>query len=223
MARSIYPRRINWKTEVGYPDSHIQKGAVAGENVISFSTVKLKPPSNLTVKVGSDSNLWYYWNQSDPSCEENEVRYRINNREWDVSQTRDFRLSPHSFLHCHHLHISLQNSFASSRSFCINLPSSSSLYELQVRGKLGSKCGESMFWSEWSEPVLWGSNNSTIKTGKRTAAAHEEDGKRMKKILPSRSSSGQCLHVVVDPAAVLISSSGPHPDGLNAAAPWKVG
>lgn len=46
---------------------------------------------------------------------------------------------------------------------------------------------------------------------------------RMKKILPSRSSSGQCLHVVVDPAAVLISSSGRHPDGRNAAAPWKVG
>ncbi|XP_056911436.1 cytokine receptor common subunit gamma-like isoform X1 [Takifugu flavidus] len=101
--------------------------------------VKLKPPSNLTVKMGSDSNLWYYWNQSDPSCEENEVRYRINNREWDNS-------SPHS------------------RSFCINLPSSSSLYELQVRGKLSSKCGESIFWSEWSEPVLWGSNNSTVKT-----------------------------------------------------------
>lgn len=85
-----------------------RKVAVPGENIISFSTVKLKPPSNLTVKVGSDSNLWYYWNQSDPSCEENEVRYRINNREWDVSQTRDtLQTISTSFASlCHHLYIS---------------------------------------------------------------------------------------------------------------------
>lgn len=72
-----------------------------------------------------------------------------------------------------HFSFVLQTSFISSRSFCINLPSSSSLYELQVRGKVGSNCGESIFWSSWSKPVLWGSNNSTIITGKRFAAESE--------------------------------------------------
>ncbi|CAG11732.1 unnamed protein product [Tetraodon nigroviridis] len=110
----------------------------------SFSThtlkskVKLRPPFNLTMKIGDDANLWCYWNQTN-SCEENEVRYRTNSREW-------------------------QSSVVSSRSFCINLPSASSLYELQVRGRVESSCGESLFWSDWSEPVLWGSNNGTAKT-----------------------------------------------------------
>lgn len=59
------------------------------KNIISFSTVKLSPPSNLTMKVGSDSNLWYYWNRTSYICEENQVRYRINNGDWMVSQRRD--------------------------------------------------------------------------------------------------------------------------------------
>lgn len=74
----------------------------------------------------------------------------------------------------HHFPFILQTSFVSSRKFCINLPSSSSLYELQVRSKLGSNCGESIFWSSWSESVLWGSNSSTTITGKRFSTAREE-------------------------------------------------
>nr|XP_046266667.1 cytokine receptor common subunit gamma-like [Scatophagus argus]XP_046266668.1 cytokine receptor common subunit gamma-like [Scatophagus argus] len=100
--------------------------------------VKLYPPTNLTVQMGSDSNLRFYWNQTSSNCVESEIRCRINNKEWDVSLVS----------------IGLQ-------SYCINMPSKNSVYELQVRSKLGSTCAESLYWSDWSEPVVWGSNNST--------------------------------------------------------------
>ncbi|KAM3601430.1 uncharacterized protein V6R79_012812 [Siganus canaliculatus] len=97
--------------------------------------VKLYPPFNLTAKLGPDSNLWFYWNQSFADCVENDIQYRINGKQWRTSRV-------------------------SSMSHCINLPSSSSLYELQARSKLAVYCGDS-FWSEWSEIVVWRSNNST--------------------------------------------------------------
>lgn len=53
------------------------------------------------------------------------------------------------------------------QSYCINLPSSSSQYELQVRSKVADNCAESLFWSNWSEPVVWRANNSTGKTAQR--------------------------------------------------------
>ncbi|XP_070839777.1 cytokine receptor common subunit gamma-like [Chaetodon trifascialis] len=101
------------------------------------SKVKLNPPTNLTVKMGSDSNLWFYWNQT-TSCVESEIRYRTKNKNWDNNRI-----------------------YSGVQSYCINLPSSSSRYELQVRSKLEKTCGDSLFWSDWSEPVVWGSNNST--------------------------------------------------------------
>lgn len=53
-----------------------------------LSPVKLYPPTNLTVKLGSDSNLWFYWNQSHSGCVESEVRYRINNKTWNVGDKK---------------------------------------------------------------------------------------------------------------------------------------
>nr|XP_040036753.1 cytokine receptor common subunit gamma-like [Gasterosteus aculeatus aculeatus] len=103
--------------------------------------VKLNPPTNVTAKNESDSNLWVRWIPSTfpkIDCVQNEVRYRINNRKWAAFQV-------HSGVNV----------------YCINLPSRSSLYEVQVRSRISYVCGESDFWSDWSEPVLWGSNNST--------------------------------------------------------------
>ncbi|XP_023132841.1 cytokine receptor common subunit gamma-like [Amphiprion ocellaris] len=102
------------------------------------SKVKLNPPSNLTVKNGSDFNLWFYWNQTKSHCVESEVVYKINDRTEQRFPVSD----------------GVQN-------YCINLPSSSSRYELRVRSRLDSSCGQSIFWSDWSEPVVWGSNNGT--------------------------------------------------------------
>ncbi|XP_015229368.1 PREDICTED: cytokine receptor common subunit gamma-like isoform X3 [Cyprinodon variegatus] len=99
--------------------------------------VKLNPPTNLTVKNGSDFNLWFYWNQTNPKCVDSEVRIRINNSDWEIL----------SVFH--------------KQSYCQKLPSSSSRYELQVRSKLKYDCGDSEYWSDWSEPVVWGFNNTT--------------------------------------------------------------
>uniref|UniRef100_A0A3Q0QTS5 Fibronectin type-III domain-containing protein n=1 Tax=Amphilophus citrinellus TaxID=61819 RepID=A0A3Q0QTS5_AMPCI len=101
--------------------------------------VKLNPPNNLTVLNGSDSNLWFYWNHTSPAplcCVESEVRFRTNNNNWEVSNSK-------------------------TQNYSINLPSNSSRYELQVRNRIGSGCGESRFWSDWSEPVVWGSHDTT--------------------------------------------------------------
>ncbi|XP_070700087.1 cytokine receptor common subunit gamma-like isoform X2 [Pempheris klunzingeri] len=101
--------------------------------------VKLNPPINLTVQKGSDGNLWYYWNQTASKCVESDVRFNVNNNnKWGTSKVS-----------------------TGKQSFCINLPSSSSQYVLQVRSKMAYSCGDSLFWSNWSEPVVWGSNNST--------------------------------------------------------------
>ncbi|XP_037544197.1 cytokine receptor common subunit gamma-like [Nematolebias whitei] len=97
--------------------------------------VKLNPPTKVTVKNGSDFNLWFYWNQT-ATCVEREVRYRINNNKWETSK-------------------------ATADSYYINFPSSSARYELQVRSKMAEMCGGSIFWSDWSEPVVWGFNKST--------------------------------------------------------------
>uniref|UniRef100_UPI003AAF352C cytokine receptor common subunit gamma-like n=1 Tax=Centroberyx gerrardi TaxID=166262 RepID=UPI003AAF352C len=102
---------------------------------------KLNPPTNLTVKNGTDSNLCVYWNHTAPiNCVDSEVRYRTNNNKWATSQLG-----------------------SGKQNYCINLPSSSSLYELQVRNSIADSCGRSG-WSDWSQPVFWGSmrqNNST--------------------------------------------------------------
>ncbi|XP_054481229.1 cytokine receptor common subunit gamma-like [Anoplopoma fimbria] len=100
--------------------------------------VKLNPPTNVAVQNRSDSNLWLTWSQNSLTCVESEVRYRVNNRKWS------FYLVSNGV-----------------QEYCVNLPSRSSLYELQVRTRLGFDCGGPTFWSNWSEPVVWGSNNST--------------------------------------------------------------
>lgn len=103
------------------------------------SKVKLNPPTNVVVQNGSDSNLWLSWRQNYSTCVESEVRYRVNNRNWAPAEVS-----------------------SGVQRYCINLPSRSSLYELQVRSRIGENCGKSSFWSNWSKPVFWGSNNNTV-------------------------------------------------------------
>uniref|UniRef100_I3JPD4 Fibronectin type-III domain-containing protein n=1 Tax=Oreochromis niloticus TaxID=8128 RepID=I3JPD4_ORENI len=124
-----------FKTRLIYGNNNFEKSHELKKQV------KLNPPTNLTVLNGSDFNLWFYWNYTSPAplhCVESEVRFRTNNNNWDFSKVS-----------------------AGIQKYCINLPSSSSRYELQVRNRVDDTCGESIFWSDWSEPVVWASNNST--------------------------------------------------------------
>ncbi|KAI5614357.1 interleukin 2 receptor, gamma a precursor [Silurus asotus] len=41
--------------------------------------------------------------------------------------------------------------------FTVPFPNTQTQYEFQVRVRMSSVCGESELWSEWSEPVFWGS------------------------------------------------------------------
>ncbi|XP_057176366.1 interleukin 2 receptor, gamma a [Triplophysa rosa] len=102
--------------------------------------VKLYPPYNLTVEARKDTELWLYWNVTqNKNCIESEVRHRMGNMDW-------------------------QNKKPSNINF-FSLPfPSKKRYEFQVRARVGSACGESKFWSDWSEPVYWGPskpNNNT--------------------------------------------------------------
>ncbi|XP_067288830.1 interleukin 2 receptor, gamma a [Pseudorasbora parva] len=104
--------------------------------------VKLNPPSNLSVEAEKDAELWFYWNVTNyenADCVESEVRYRTDNNEW------------------------MNPSAATRAYFSLPFPSKKR-YEFQVRARISSSCGESKFWSDWSESVYWGSpkaNNGT--------------------------------------------------------------
>ncbi|XP_026075768.1 cytokine receptor common subunit gamma [Carassius auratus] len=103
-----------------------------------IKSVKLNPPFKLSVVEKKDAELWLYWNVT-RDCTESEIRYRTDNNAW-------------------------KNSKAAKRtSFTLPFPTKKR-YEFQVRARIENSCGESMFWSDWSEPVYWGSlkaNNNT--------------------------------------------------------------
>ncbi|XP_050950287.1 cytokine receptor common subunit gamma-like isoform X2 [Labeo rohita] len=111
--------------------------------------VKLYPPFNLTVVEKKDSELRLYWSMPmNISCTESQVRYRTDDNLWQIT-TPDSRTS-----------------------FILPFPLKKR-YEFQVRARIESSCGQSMFWSDWSEPVYWGSlktKNSTDVSGAETDA-----------------------------------------------------
>ncbi|XP_016527579.1 cytokine receptor common subunit gamma isoform X1 [Poecilia formosa] len=109
--------------------------------------VKLNPPTNLTVKNASDLNLWFYWNNTvNLSCVESRVRIRKNDNNWETLKVS-----------------------RGGKHYCHSLPSSTARYELQVKSRLDENCGESEFWSDWSESVVWGFNNTTVSNAKNEA------------------------------------------------------
>ncbi|RXN32888.1 cytokine receptor common subunit gamma-like protein [Labeo rohita] len=113
--------------------------------ILSGPRLKLYPPFNLTVVEKKDSELWLYWSMpTNISCIESHVLYRTDDNAWQITTTG---FSTTIFLPFH----------------------LKKRYEFQVRARIASGCGQSMFWSDWSEPVYWGSlktNNSTGKIAK---------------------------------------------------------
>ncbi|XP_035627604.2 cytokine receptor common subunit gamma-like [Oncorhynchus keta] len=109
------------------------------------SMVKLYPPVNLSVEMNKDPELNLYWNNSKNTlCIESEVRYRINGDKWKTSTP------------------------SKEQKYAVAFPLKSSRYEFQVRARVNNMCGESKFWSEWSQPIQWDSrkgNNITEISG----------------------------------------------------------
>ncbi|XP_029625905.1 LOW QUALITY PROTEIN: cytokine receptor common subunit gamma-like [Salmo trutta] len=109
------------------------------------SMVKLYPPVNLSVEMNKDPELNLYWNNSKNTlCIESEVRYRINSDKWKTSTP------------------------SKEQKYAVAFPLKSSRYEFQVRARVNNVCGESKFWSEWSQPIQWDSmkgNNITDISG----------------------------------------------------------
>lgn len=57
-------------------------------------------------------------------------------------------------------------------TFNVPFPNARSLYEFQVRVRMSSTCGQSDLWSEWSEPVFWGSMKKINDTGNIITVEH---------------------------------------------------
>ncbi|XP_073685588.1 interleukin 2 receptor, gamma a [Garra rufa] len=97
--------------------------------------VKLYPPYNLSVVEIKDAELWLYWNVTrNDNCIESQVRYRTDN---------DWKTIPPG-----------QRTF-----FSLPFPSKKQ-YEFQVKARIHSSCGQSIFWSDWSEPLYWGTSKT---------------------------------------------------------------
>ncbi|XP_052446121.1 cytokine receptor common subunit gamma-like [Carassius gibelio] len=124
------PQRFNTLETRLYSDDG---GLVTEQEHNLKSYVKLSPPINLSVVEKKDTELWLYWDFTKNSgCFESEVRYRTDNNVW-------------------------KNTAPGPRtSFSLPFPSKKH-YEFKVRARIQSSCGESKFWSDWSEPVYWGS------------------------------------------------------------------
>lgn len=174
------------------------------------------------MKVGSDSNLWYYWNQTDPTCEENEVRHRINNKEWDVSREEaPFRhtsilcFATCSLLTC--VFLRRLPSSAPGASASTSPPSAPSM-----------SCRSAADWPTNVDSPSSGATGASPCCGDPTTAQLRQvkhplpfmetmKGVKMRKTLPFRSASGQ--HVLVVLALVFLRSTDPHPDGRYVVAP----
>ncbi|XP_072519767.1 interleukin 2 receptor, gamma b [Salminus brasiliensis] len=101
--------------------------------------VKLNPPYNISVNwTGPNGNLCLSWVSS--ISKKNCVRYRV--RYW-----RDQRQVSH------------ETAFT---LYCVPYVSKGVNFTFQVSSKLASTCGDSKFWSEWSDPVHWGNYTGNV-------------------------------------------------------------
>lgn len=62
----------------------------------------------------------------------------------------------------HHMpHIFLQEHRVKGEIFSFPSVDYEKYYTFYVRSKINSFCGNTQLWSEWSIPVVWGSNSTT--------------------------------------------------------------
>lgn len=100
--------------------------------------VKMDPPSNLRVENTSSLELLLTWEQSSGSFPLHCMAYQVQHRnmasdKWTVKD-------------------------ATSTSFTLPSYDSKQTYTFQVRSQINTNCGNSKFWSDWSQAVAWGRN-----------------------------------------------------------------
>ncbi|XP_050984330.1 interleukin 2 receptor, gamma b [Labeo rohita] len=104
--------------------------------------VQLNPPCNLSVKWNEqEGTLLLYWNSSTP-LKETCVVYMVRNQK-DISQTTN----------------------VTGKSYSLSQVSQNKPYVFQVRSTVSNICGGSDLWSNWSDPIKWGSTGNISRQG----------------------------------------------------------
>uniref|UniRef100_A0A8V5GXQ7 Uncharacterized protein n=1 Tax=Melopsittacus undulatus TaxID=13146 RepID=A0A8V5GXQ7_MELUD len=103
--------------------------------------VKPEAPVNLTIHNVSNNQLQLTWSSPYPKaqCLEHAVKYKSNK---DTSWTHRVNGDMFSFPSMDH----------------------EKYYTFYVRSKINNYCGSTQLWSEWSVPVVWGSNSTSKGT-----------------------------------------------------------
>ncbi|RMB98338.1 hypothetical protein DUI87_25243 [Hirundo rustica rustica] len=115
---------------------------IPSKRMLLQDLVKPEAPVNLTIRNMSNNQLQLTWASPYPKerCLEHAVKYKSNK---DTSWTE-----------------------LSVNGDVFSLPSVDyeKSYTFYVRSKINKFCGSTQFWSEWSVPVIWGSNSTSQGT-----------------------------------------------------------
>ncbi|KFP60645.1 Cytokine receptor common subunit gamma, partial [Cariama cristata] len=112
--------------------------------------VKPEAPVNLTIRNMSSNQLQLTWSSPYPRahCLQHAVRYKSNkDTSWTVRAPwirHPYGCARGRAVHQHPRHGDYEK-----------------YYTFYVRSKINSYCGSTQLWSEWSVPVVWGSNSTS--------------------------------------------------------------
>uniref|UniRef100_A0A8C3V324 Fibronectin type-III domain-containing protein n=1 Tax=Catharus ustulatus TaxID=91951 RepID=A0A8C3V324_CATUS len=111
---------------------------IPSKRMLLQDLVKPAAPVNLTIRNMSNNQLQLTWASPYPNdqCLEHAVKYKSNkDTSWTLSVNGDVFSLPS---------VDYEKS-----------------YTFYVRSKINKFCGSTLFWSEWSLPVFWGSNSTS--------------------------------------------------------------
>lgn len=138
--------------------------------------VKPAAPVNLTIRNMSNNQLQLTWASPYPNgqCLEHAVKYKSNkDTSWTVralgtaplwlclgvSCAPVSKVVPASSTGL--MSMSLQELSVNRDVFSLPSVDYEKSYTFYVRSKINKFCGSTLFWSEWSLPVFWGSNSTS--------------------------------------------------------------
>lgn len=136
--------------------------------------VKPEAPVNLTIHNMSNNQLQLTWASRYPKdkCLEHAVKYKSNkDTSWTVRALGTAPLWLCPGVSCAPASkvipasstglMSLQELSVNGDVFSLPSVDYEKSYTFYVRSKINKYCGRTQFWSEWSVPVIWGSNSTS--------------------------------------------------------------